>query len=244
MPLQVPTLRFSDAFSLDFRVSELGEARIRELQEGPICGAKLYADGYAVLHGSCVNATGKTVAFVGPSVAGKSTLAACFCLRGAQLVSDGMTAVHPETLKVVPGLARTKLNGDSLRLLGVAPNDYALVHPESEKRYFPVSGVDCALESDTGLVKHLSYPLSAIFIIEDGQELEMTPIEGAQSLVKLMANSYLAHYLHASQSSILMQRVASLIQNGVQVRTLRRLREPSCLLETVEAIEREVSKIR
>lgn len=166
---------------------------------------------------------------MGPSGSGKSTLAAALCERGAKLVSDGMTPVDPDSLLVAHGTARTKLNDASLRLLGADPERYSLVHPESMKRYFPVPGSD-------------SEPiLSLILIVEDAEETTIVPILGAESLMKLITNVYLVEHLPPEHSPILMQRAAKLIQRGVQVKALRRLREPGRLMETVEAIEREVA---
>jgi hypothetical protein len=142
-----------------------------------------------------------------------------------------MTPVDPESLLIAPGPARTKLNEQSLQLLGADPDQYSLVHSESTKRYFPVPGAEPEAK------------LSLILIVEDAEETAIVPIPGAESLMKLITNVYLVEHLPPEHSPILMQRAAMLIQNGVQVKALRRLKEPGRLMETVECIERAVADL-
>ncbi len=129
------------------------------------------------------------------------------------------------------------------------PEQFSLVHPESKKRYFPVRGVDAVDAADSKTTHDSrpntpSLPLRLILIVEDADETSIVPIPGAESLIKLIANVYLASYLPPDHSPILMQRAASLIQRGVRVKALRRAKEPGRLLEIVEAIEREVANTR
>ena len=213
------------------------ESQRQELLDGPVRGIELYTSGYLVLHGSCLDIRGNLVSIVGSAGAGKSTLAAVLCERGAKLVSDGMTPVHPETLGVAPGAARTKLDDESLRLLGQDCEQFSLVHPESLKRYYPVPGIDTTEQSQRAL------RLCAIFVVEDAAETSIEAFPAAESLIKLIANVYLASYLPPDHSPILMQRAASLIQHGVQVKALRRAKEAGRLLEIIEAIEREATAV-
>jgi energy-coupling factor transporter ATP-binding protein EcfA2 len=231
-------------------------SRRLELAEGPVRGLAFHNKGCLVLHGSCVNVAQSLIAIVGPSGSGKSTLAAALSQRGAMLVSDGMTPVDPETLLVAPGPARTKLNDESLRLLGQEPSHFHLVHPESAKRYFPILSVtpdagECAQarSNETAVlatsVVHNAVDgqacLRLILIVEDADETEIVPIAGSTALIQLIKNVYLGVCLPKEQSLLLMQRAAAVIQRGVAVKALRRKKEPGQLFETVEAIEREAA---
>jgi hypothetical protein len=238
---------------LDWASSVTDELR-EELLQGPVRGLELHVRGSLVLHGSCLDANGSVVSIIGPSGAGKSTVSSMLCNRGAKLVSDGMTPVHPETLEVASGPPRTKLNDESIRLLGQDPIRYQLVHPQSTKRYFPVPSVNgskavapevngVTSDSNTPPQRGDSPLLRLILIIEDAEKTEIAPIPGAESLIKLIKNIYLVEYFPPEHSPIVMQRTAALIQHGVLVKALHRKKDPRCLVETVEAIEREVARL-
>lgn len=224
----------------------------REALEGPIRGAALLEQGHFVLHGSCVALGKVVVAVVGPSGTGKSTLAAILVHRGAMLVSDGMTPIHPVTLGVTLGPPRTKLDDESLRLLGEEPLQFPRVHSKSMKRYFPVPSVAASAGACAGWAGSLSAsntanePLSLrlILIVEDAEETEIVPIAGAAALIELIKNVYLVKCLPTEHSLLLMQRAAAVIQRGVVVKALRRKKDPSRLLEIAEVIEREVASLQ
>ena len=237
--------------------SEETEARFRqELLEGPGRALGLLRQGYFTLHGSCIVVNGRAVSIVGSSGTGKSTLAAILAQRGATLVSDGMTPIHPETLLIAPGPPRTKLNDASLRLLGQEPSNFPLVHPESIKRYFPVRGVmerfgnaprpsekDVVATRAASDTSNEQLRLRLVLIVEDAEETEIVPLVGARTLIELIKNVYLVEYLPPEHSSVLMQGAAAIIQRGVQVRVLRRKKVPDQLVEIAEAIEREATAL-
>ena len=238
-------MRVSDLFSLKFSGSKVeidftpgvDPARRREIVEGPMRGLSLYADGCFVLHGSCVCVDGFVISIVGAPGAGKSTLAASLCERGAALVSDGMTPIRPDSLSVVSGPPLTKLNDESLRLMRVEPSEFLLVHPSSTKRYFPVRGI---LDQDA-FPSDEPYRIRAVYIVEDSDLCGVSALGGARSLIALVSNAYMVSCLPPEHSSILMQRAAALINNGVQVKALRRRKEPGELPRIIECIERAAS---
>ena len=85
-----------------------------------------------------------------------------------------------------PAPLRIKLNDESLRLLGQDPETFPIVHPESLKRYFPVRGAEPKEK------------LSLVMIVEDAGDTAITPISGADALMKLITNVYLVEYLPPS----------------------------------------------
>jgi len=75
--------------------------------------------GRIVLHTSCVARGDVAIAFVGPSGSGKSTIAAAFCRRGWQLVSDDALAFRSVSPPVVDAAySSVRLWRESLRGLG------------------------------------------------------------------------------------------------------------------------------
>jgi hypothetical protein len=157
-----------------------------------------------------------------------------------------MTPIDPNTLIVAPGLPRTKLNDEALRLLGQKPEQFDRVHSLSAKRYFPVTGVTAQEHAagpglDVGASKW-PRPLDQIFILQDADVNEISTVRGVDALMGLVANVYFVEQLAPSYSTVVTQRAAAVIQAGVQVKVLRRKKEPGQLAETAELIEREIFK--
>lgn len=71
--------------------------------------------GHHLLHAGAIEAAGRTLAFVGPTGSGKSTLVALLCADGATLVSDDQLRVELEPDGVVchPGLGLIRLRPDA-----------------------------------------------------------------------------------------------------------------------------------
>jgi|GEM_PF-3431236 len=226
--------------------------RTEEVQSGPLRGLEYYAKGYLVLHGSCVLFGQHAICIVGRSGSGKSTLAAALCSRGARLVADGMTPVHPDTLLVLPGRALAKLNALSIALLGEDASGFPLVHTDSKKHYYPLPGIaNPWAEHAPGaspavpweLPSHVRARLGLILVPEDDDQTEIVPIVGVRKLMEIIKNAYLVEYLPPEHSSILMRRATSVIERGVQVKSLRRNKVPDQLLQTADVIEREMASM-
>ncbi len=66
----------------------LPEITLRHLLVDQLIPHLLAVDGALVLHASCVGVGGRAMAFVGPTGAGKSSLAAAFVQEGATLLAD------------------------------------------------------------------------------------------------------------------------------------------------------------
>lgn len=65
------------------------------LLAGTVSAIVLTLRGHTVLHASAVLLNGRSMAFVGQSGRGKSTVAALMCVAGARLVTDDLLAVDP-----------------------------------------------------------------------------------------------------------------------------------------------------
>ncbi|MEK6328659.1 MAG: hypothetical protein AABM66_14215 [Actinomycetota bacterium] len=71
-----------------------GEAMVPVLLAGNLLAIVLGLRGAAVLHASAVELNGAAVAFVGPTGAGKSTVAALLCAAGGAIVGDDAARVE------------------------------------------------------------------------------------------------------------------------------------------------------
>jgi hypothetical protein len=127
------TIRFSE--ECDFRIAadtrsilvdvapgaEQGFVPI--LLTGNVLASLLALQGECVLHASGVRANGRTLAIVGASGLGKSTLAALFCAGGAELVSDDFLRIlsNGGVPRCYTGTAQIRLRPNSAKLADAFP---------------------------------------------------------------------------------------------------------------------------
>lgn len=124
-------------------VSGAGEEEVSLFLFGSAFGALLCLLGFLVLHGSAVRLPGGgAVLLGGASGAGKSTLAMALHRYGHPLMTDDIAAIRfgafGEPL-LYPGLARTKLWGESFRALGMPEYGGERVRPGLDKYSFEVA---------------------------------------------------------------------------------------------------------
>lgn len=110
---------------------------------GSVLGFLCHQRGLLPLHASCVAIEGRTVAFAGGSGKGKSTIAALLLARGAQLLSDDVTAIDVRAdggPAVLPSFPRQKLWRDTLDALEIEPGPFLRRTVHMEKFERPVAG--------------------------------------------------------------------------------------------------------
>lgn len=114
------------------------DADVRCFVEGPIAAAAAVMRGLVPLRAATVAIRGRAVAIAGPSVAGKSSLAAALALRGHAVLADAVTVASPEGgVHVVRPLGPDAvLWPDVARLLGLDPDAGRVVRPALAKRAF------------------------------------------------------------------------------------------------------------
>ena len=100
------------------------EVRVDPAASGEIVGDRIVKTalpfalerlGHELLHAGAIEAAGRTLAFVGPTGSGKSTLVALLCADGATLISDDQLRVEldPDGVVCHPGLALIRLRADA-----------------------------------------------------------------------------------------------------------------------------------
>jgi hypothetical protein len=178
-----------------------------ELISGAGQGLVAHARGAAVLHGSCVRWNGHGLCFVGPQSRGKSTLTAWLATQGAEHVSDGMTIVGPETRRLVWRRPRWRLGDDSVEFLGYRPDAVLLDDPYRLKRSLAAPRKP----------HHGDALLDAVFALEEGLEVELVSLHGAEQIIALVRDWYLATSLPPSESPLVLDRASRLLRAGVRV---------------------------
>lgn len=94
---------------------------------GPVMGWYLNMRGLFVLHASAVHLEGRTLAFLGDKLAGKSTTAAAFVRAGASLVTDDLLAIRlakgttPIGLPAFPQLKLEDKASETIKVAGASP---------------------------------------------------------------------------------------------------------------------------
>jgi hypothetical protein len=94
------------------------------LLTGNVLASLLALQGECVLHASGVRANGRTVAILGASGLGKSTLAALFCAGGAKLVSDDLLRIASNggPPRCYTGTAQIRLRPNAAELADAFPS--------------------------------------------------------------------------------------------------------------------------
>jgi hypothetical protein len=160
---------------------------VAALLAGPILGRALRLRGIPCLHATALDAGGRAVALLGPSRAGKSTLAAALVRAGCRLLGDDMAALSPADggFLVHPGQSRLRLWADAAACLspGAAP---ARVWPgigELEKFVLPLGSADAR-----------PLPLAAVYVLQPRDPRLDAPVtadmDPPRRLVALAANVY------------------------------------------------------
>ncbi|MEW5770400.1 MAG: hypothetical protein AB1831_08555 [Pseudomonadota bacterium] len=105
-----------------------------------VMGALLMQRGRLLLKGVAVERDGKAYAFIGPTPAGKTMLAAELCKQGFKLIADGFLCLSDnEGLRIQPGLPRLMLWERSLEELGILHEGLKPVR-SGMRRYFLMPG--------------------------------------------------------------------------------------------------------
>lgn len=114
---------------------------VRHLLIDQVLPYLLVLDGALVLHGSCVAVDGGAVGFIGPTGAGKSSMAAAFVQAGAALMADDLVVLEPhgEGYVVSPTYPSLRLWEDSAaHFSGAAPDGLPRVADYTDKRRWAV----------------------------------------------------------------------------------------------------------
>jgi len=199
---------------------------------GPILGIVLRRLDWTCVHASAVVWNGRSVMFVGPAGAGKSTTAAAAISRhGARMLTDDIVALRRsgDGYHVEPGQSWVRLWKESVRLLFNNDATLPLLTPNWDKRY---------LDATSGLSP--AAPLSLICflgglasIVPDASAL--MPVSPRDALVILAANTYCWPFVHAEGRRAEFRTLSDLAQRipAVVVARDRAARRLDALLDAV-----------
>jgi hypothetical protein len=183
------------------------DKEIRAYLLGSAFGAIYHQRGLLPLHANALELDGQAFAFVGPSRAGKSTLAAQFQRLGLRVLCDDvcMVTLDPHGKAIAwPGVPRIKLWIDAVIALGQDPTGLERIFDEEEKFSLPVG--DSAARGPI--------PLARVYALRRSDlDVPSSPIRlyGANAVTAIMQNTYRLEFARP------LRRMAAQFANAVAV---------------------------
>lgn len=210
------------------------EREIRFFALGPAMSILLHQRGLLPLHANAVNVNGVGVLFMGFSGRGKSTTAAALCARGHQLIADDISPIQWTSAGpvVLPGWPHMRLLPQSMTALGAEMSGPTL-HARTEKfawhaRQFATAPV----------------PLGRIYLITDGDHIEVEPLRPSEAFGQLVAGTYpvAARLMQFDGGTAGHFKRCVAAASRATVAWLRRPRSLELLPELCRAIEADVAR--
>lgn len=210
--------------------SEDSDVRIFLL--GSVFGALLHQRGMLPMHGSSLAFKGKAFLFSGISGVGKSTLAAGFVNRGYQLLSDDISVVglnSDNSPVTYPGYPSVKLWADSMKKLGMDPEQFARVRSKLNKHHLQV----------TNQFFNEAIPVGGVYILNtkntEGHLIE--EIKGIEKFNALKNNTYRLNFIKGlGNTEARFRNLAALASHCIVKRVTRSTKTfiPDELLDIIE----------
>lgn len=160
------------------------EGLVRMVLSGPALGVLLAQRGGTVFHAGvvgCPAAGGAAVAFVARCGEGKSTMVAAMYQNGCDILSDDLMLADlgADGVIVQPGFPHAKLTFESAAALLEDAETLTQLARCVEKRGRPIER----------FAPH-ALPLAAVFVLEDGPDVQAVPLSGHQALAALLPHWY------------------------------------------------------
>jgi hypothetical protein len=209
---------------------------VRVFLLGSVLGALLHQRADLVLHGSAIVAGDGSVAFLGISGIGKSTLAMAFKKRGYSLLTDDLCVVRPGPdgrMMIQPGFPQSKLWLDSLERLAIAPDDLKRIRRKLEKRALPMGDAFAAG----------AHPLRRLYVLQavNRDELKLTPLAGPQKFAALKEYTYRFRFVDGLRAKPAHFQQGLALAQQAAISMVVRPREPFRLDELVALLEADFS---
>lgn len=143
-----------------------------------------------VIHSAVVEKNGKALVLPGDPGSGKSTLCAALALSDWRLLSDELTIIDRQTLKVRPIPRPISLKDQSIRLIKALHPENFFTEPVSETRKGDIAYAKPGDEAVTAVNEQVPIGLILFPQYQATSDLEVTPISRAFALAKLLENTF------------------------------------------------------
>lgn len=158
------------------------QSDLRVFLLGTVLGVLCHQRGLLPIHASAVRIGNSAVLFAGISGAGKSTLAAALGARNHALVADDISAIAPDSVRLLPAYPQRKLARDVLESLGMLEEEPVAIRTDVPKyRVSAFSGFD---PQPTPLSR--IYVLQSSVVKKTGEQVLLSPSESMEMLSKMI----------------------------------------------------------
>ena len=221
---------------------EVGQGLLRQLLLNQVLPRYLAHSGELLLHASAVTMpNGRTVAFLGDSGYGKSTLASYCHLQGAQIIDDDCILLRSDDYGVciTGGVPTLRLYPDSLHALGHNPAGFAPYADNSNKQQMRLAE---RVTPSSG-----SRPLNAVFLLcapletTAGSGVIIESASGQAAVMSMLSSAFNLDPSDQATQLATFQRVARTLGEGLPVYTLHYPREHSALPQVLQALLNKLS---
>jgi hypothetical protein len=157
---------------------------------GSVYAAIASMNGLVPIHASAVAFNGGVYAFAGAGGAGKSTMVAALGKRGLPMFCDDTLVLDPsdsECLIALPGHKRLKLRPDAVELTGAVRQEKV---SRTYDKYYALPTAAAVLHA---------MPLAALIFLEEGPELAIRPLSGAERFVRMEDDHQTARLFEAAR---------------------------------------------
>lgn len=183
---------------------------IRDALFGECMAVAMTQRGDFVLHGSVATRSDKAVIFAGESGFGKSSLVTCLMQDGWEGMSDDLAVIrhHEDGPLVFPGYPQFNLCPDALSALNL-PADLEVAYQDSLKKAWAPE------------IAQTPSNVANVFILEEGERREVTPLKGTLAVLALLENTFAAHlarsygtpFLDQETERIYLSTAAALVES-------------------------------
>lgn len=216
----------------------VGQGLLRHLLLNQVLPRYLAHTGELLLHASAVILpNGNTVAFLGDSGYGKSTLASYCHLQGAQVIDDDCILLRPDDqgVCVTGGVPTLRLYPDSLRALGHNPAGFAPHAGDSNKQQMHLA--EPAMPASGPRRLDALFVLCAPPEVPAGGAVSVERAGGQAAIMSILRSVFNLDPSDPDTLSGTFQRVARTLDTGLAVCHLRYPREHAALPQVLQVLQ-------
>jgi hypothetical protein len=180
---------------------------------GPIAAFLLQQAGYPTLHASAVVTEHGACAFMAPSTAGKSTLAAGLLRAGARLLSDDLLPleIRPDGVYGLPGAPMMKLWQSTVRgTLGIT-QELPHLSTLTEKRLLTFEQHAYPFHGEVANLRAIYLPRRYDPQRDGTTTVRIEPLSPREAVLALLSQTFRGHYLYPHELAALLKQYERLV---------------------------------